>query len=86
MAEVGDSASYNLVRPALDAVLELIDLVVERIGQLEEALGDQVDDAERRHACRAAGAAADGHPETVQGERSITRGCLAAGDNGVVGH
>ena len=37
-------------RPLLDVILELVDLVVQVVDQVEVALGDLVDEAEREHA------------------------------------
>ena len=37
-------------RPVLDVILELVDLVVQIVDQVEVALGDLVDEAEREHA------------------------------------
>ena len=44
VAQLRDAAADLVRRPALDSVLELVDLVVDRVHEVEEVLGDQVDD------------------------------------------
>ena len=44
VAKIGDPLSDLLRRPYVDPLLELVDLVVQRVDEVEEVLGDQVDD------------------------------------------
>jgi hypothetical protein len=49
MAELGDSLTVRARGPLLHAVLELVDVVVERVHEGEVALGDLIEQVVHAH-------------------------------------
>jgi hypothetical protein len=63
--------------PAFDALFELVDLFVQRIDQIEEVVGDQIDDVVDDHARALVGLLADRLVYRVKVAGLAALGCLA---------
>ena len=78
-----EPAANALAGPLLDPVFELVDLVVQVVDEVEEALGDLVEEVVRDHARGKAVAARLLHRAEV--DRRAVGWCLAHGEDRVLG-